>query len=614
MKLDPCEVKRMNPTEEQDKILQYPEDLSIPKKNKRNTALLTLLSLLLVSALLLACSELFQHEPDSAPLPPPETEVETPSEPEEEEPPYTLLPVEKDEDSGKYSFRSAWMASVRNLDFPKSQGMSLDELKRAFERNLDLYELYRMNAVILQVRPSGDALYASELNPPSIYVTGDVTKGLPTDILAYAVDAAHERGMEFHAWFNPFRVTVDKMPDLTTEEILNTLSEKSYARLHPEKVLRFDDRLFLNPGDPEVRSFVIESIMEVVRNYDIDAVHLDDYFYPYRSSRVNEDGETVPYFFGEDEEDLQTFETHKGDFTDIKEWRRNNTYEFMKELSHRVHDQKPYVKVGLSPFGIWGHSEETDGLGSDTPTDSSETYHHSVFLDSRKLVKEHLVDYIVPQIYWAIEETAAPFGTLARWWNDVAEGTKVDLYIGHANYKLYENVKDPNWAEESVLTDQMAYTNTLQNVRGSVFFRLGYLAENSGEFSGSGLENLRINNEHIKNHFSQMAVVPVNRNLPETMPEEPKEVSLKSNVLTFQDGYEGFEEKDKTRYFMVYQFPKGDQNTENPAYLFKKIPVVSGIKTYSLNHLDTENYTYGVSAFTRLHEESSVVVPDILDQ
>ena len=614
MKLDPCEVKRMNPTEEQDKILQYPEDLSIPKKNKRNTALLTLLSLLLVSALLLACSELFQDEPDSAPLPPTETEVETPSEPEEEEPPYTLLPVEKDEDSGKYAFRSAWMASVRNLDFPKSQGMSLDELKRAFERNLDLYELYRMNAVILQVRPSGDALYASELNPPSIYVTGDVTKGLPTDILAYAVDAAHERGMEFHAWFNPFRVTVDKMPDLPTEEILATLSEKSYARLHPEKVLRFDDRLFLNPGDPEVRSFVIESIMEVVRNYDIDAVHLDDYFYPYRSSRVNEDGETVPYFFGEDEEDLQTFETHKGDFTDIKEWRRNNTYEFMKELSHRVHDQKPYVKVGLSPFGIWGHSEETDGLGSDTPTDSSETYHHSVFLDSRKLVKENLVDYIAPQIYWAFEETAAPFGTLARWWNDVAEGTKVDLYIGHANYKLYENVKDPNWAQESVLTDQMAYTNTLQNVRGSVFFRLGYLAENSGEFSGSGLENLRKNNEHIKNHFSQMAVVPVNRNLPETIPEEPKEVSLKNNVLTFQDGYEGFEEKDKTRYFMVYQFPKGDQNTENPAYLFKKIPVVSGIKTYSLNHLDTENYTYGVSAFTRLHEESSVVVPDILDQ
>ncbi|WP_294097448.1 family 10 glycosylhydrolase [Proteiniclasticum sp.] len=599
----------MNPTEEQDKILQYPEDLSIPKKNKRNTALLTLLSLLLVSALLLACSELFQDEPDSAPLPPPETEVETPSEPEEEEPPYTLLPVEKDEDSGKYAFRSAWMASVRNLDFPKSQGMSLDELKRAFERNLDLYELYRMNAVILQVRPSGDALYASELNPPSIYVTGDITKGLPTDILAYAVDAAHERGMEFHAWFNPFRVTVDKIPDLTTEEILATLSEKNYARLHPEKVLRFDDRLFLNPGDPEVRSFVIESIMEVVRNYDIDAVHLDDYFYPYRSSRVNEDGETVPYFFGEDEEDLQTFETHKGDFTDIKEWRRNNTYEFMKELSHRVHDQKPYVKVGLSPFGIWGHSEETDGLGSDTPTDSSETYHHSVFLDSRKLVKEHLVDYIVPQIYWAFEENAAPFGTLARWWNDVAEGTKVDLYIGHANYKLYENVKDPNWAQASVLTDQMAYTNTLQNVRGSVFFRLGYLAENSGEFSGSGLENLRKNNEYIKNHFSQMAVVPVNRNLPETMPEEPKEVSLKNNVLTFQDGYEGFEEKDKTRYFMVYQFPKGDQNTENPAYLFKKIPVVSGIKTYSLNHLDTENYTYGVSAFTRLHEESSVVLP-----
>lgn len=601
----------MTPTEKKDKILQYPEKLTIPKKNKKNTVLLTLLSLVLTSVILLACSELFSEDPGTEPLPPPETPVETPSEiPEEEEPNVTLLPVEKDEDSGKYRFRSAWMASVRNLDYPKNQGMTLDALKRSFERNLDLYELYKMNAVILQVRPASDALYSSEMNPPSIYVTGDYTKGLPMDILQYAVDATHNRGMEFHAWFNPFRITVDKLPDLTTEEILATLPEKSYARLHPDKVLRFDDRLFLDPGDPEVRTFVIESILEVVRKYDIDAVHLDDYFYPYRTSRVNEDGETVPYFFGEDGEDQKTFETFKGTFTDIKDWRRNNTFTFMKDLSQRVHDQKPYVKVGLSPFGIWGHSEETDGIGSDTPTDSSETYHHSVFLDSRKIVKENIVDYIVPQIYWAFEETAAPFGTLARWWDDVAEGTKVDLYIGHAHYKLYDNVGNPNWTRPHVITDQLAFLNTLKNIRGSVFFRLGYLAENSGEFSGEGLQNLMSNNEALKSYYNQISVIPVNRNLPESNPEEPKDVTLENGVLTFKDGYEGFDEKDKTRYFMVYRFPKGDQNTENPDYLFKKLPVTTGMKTFSLNHLDTENYTYGVSAFTRLHEESSVVVPD----
>lgn len=600
----------MTPEDPKEPTLQYPEDLEIPKRKKKNTLLLALFALLITAGLLFACQALLNkmEEPPETPEDP--VPVETPVEtPVVEKPEVDVLIPAKDQDSGKYSFRSAWMASVRNLDFPEKTGMSREELKQSFERNLDLYELYKLNAVIFQVRPSSDALYSSDLNPPSVYVTGENGEDLPLDLLAYAVEATHNRGMEFHAWFNPFRVTVEKRPEETTEEILASLQETNYARLHPDKVLRFDDRLFLNPGDPEVQSFVIESILEVVRRYDIDAVHLDDYFYPYRTSRQNEAGDSVPYLFGEDGEDQETFERYKGTFTDIGEWRRNNTYTFMKTLSERVHDQKPYVKIGLSPFGIWGHKEETGGIGSDTPTDSSETYLHSVFLDSRRLVKEEIVDYIVPQIYWTFEETAAPFGTLARWWNEVAEGTKVDLYIGHANYKLYDLAENPNWNKDTVLQDQLAYANTLSNIQGSVFFRLRHLAENSPEFTGKGKENLSINNRVLKESFQNLAVPPVSRTLPAPEGTMPENVVLKNNTLSFSDGYDGFEEMEKTRYFLVYQFPKGDENLENPQYLYRKIPVTTGTLTYHLNHLDTENYTYAVSAFTRLHVESTVAVP-----
>jgi len=593
--------------DQEEKILVYPKNVKIPGK-KKSAIFGSLLLLILSSFILWACNMMLEDR--EVPETPVETGVETPvSEDEDKEENITYLTPSKDTSMGKYEFRAAWLPSVRNLEYPEKPGMDTQALKDSFRKILDVYELYHLNAVIMQVRPAGDALYISALNPPSIYVTGDLTLPLPYDLLEYAVSETHKRGMEFHAWFNPFRVTVDKS-EAPTDEILSMLHDDHYARNHPDKVLRFDNRLFLDPGDPDVHEFVINSIMEVVRKYDIDAVHLDDYFYPYRTTRVDENGETVPYFFGDDEEDKETFETHKGSYTDIKEWRRNNTYTFVKNLSTSIHDLKPYVKLGISPFGIWGHAEETDGRGSDTPVSSSETYNHSVFIDTRKWIEDEIIDYILPQIYWNFGESAAPYSVLAKWWDSAVEGTRVDLYIGHANYKVYEQNANPIWQGDTIISDQIAFNHTLKNIRGSAFFSFRHLTPNHQEFTGEGKESLVRNNEAIKEVYDNIAIVPASAALQEAKVSAPKNVVLKSNVLSFSDGYEGFDESEKTRYFIIYQFPKNDLNPENRNYIHKKIAVNRSSGSYKLNHLDTENYTYGVSAFNRLHFESNVAVPE----
>ncbi len=597
-----------NQKESKEEILVYPKDVKIPKRKKNNT-LLGAISLLAISVALLWACGIFS-DTEEKPVPIAEEDLETPAnQPEEELPPdVTYLSHEKNPDSEKYEFRAAWLPSVRNLDYPERPGMTSLELKESFRKILDVYELYNLNTVIMQVRPAGDALYISNLNPPSIYVTGDLKKNLPLDLLEFAVAETHARGMELHAWFNPFRVTVEKRPE-TTEEILSTLHEEHYARLNPTHVLRFDDKLFLDPGNPAVREFVKNSIMEVVRNYDIDAVHLDDYFYPYRSTKLDENGETVPYLFGEEEEDSLTFSTNKGDFTDIKEWRRNNTYTFVKELSKSIHDLKPYVKLGISPFGIWGHNEETGGVGSNTPLTSSEAYTHQIFTDTRKWISEELIDYVIPQIYWNFGEAAAPYSVLTKWWNDQVEGTKVDLYIGHANYKVYEQIENPYWQGDALIKDQISYNHSLKNIRGSAFFSFRHLTPGHSEFSGSGKEALITNNEALRELYGNIALIPKNRNLIDASSAAPEDVIIQNEILSFMDGYEGFDESEETRYFLIYQFPKSDLDPENPKYIYRKIPMSTSNTSYSLNHLDTENYTYAVSAFNRLHEESNIVLP-----
>ncbi len=516
------------------------------------------------------------------------------------------IPIVEDTSLEKYEFRAAWLASVHNLDYPESQAMSKEKLKSSFLKILDVYQLYNLNAVIMQVRPEGDALYLSEINPPSIYVTGSETTSLPFDLLKFAITETHKRGMEFHAWFNPFRVT--SLPsEEATDVILGKLHPMNYARINPSSVLRFNNLLFLNPGEVGVRKFVQQTIMEVVRNYDIDAVHLDDYFYPYPTDKINEEGLILPLYFGDNLEDLATFQRDSRGIPDIKAWRRDNTYLFIKELSHEIHDLKPYVKLGISPFGIWGHAEETEGQGSNTPLTSQETYHHSIFADTRKWIKEELVDYVIPQLYWSKDNASAPYEELATWWNQTVDGTNVHLYIGQGLYKLHES-QDDSWHMGNPIIDQIAFNNTLENVKGSAFFRFSHLIPDKKIFSGPSQQGLKENAEALKETYAHMAIIPKNQNLNDGRVTSPVDVVMKKEVLSFSDGNEHYAENSLTKTFLIYRFPKDDQNTENPAYLYKRITLEPGEKIYHLNSLNSDDFIYGVSALNRLQEESKVII------
>lgn len=311
----------------------------------------------------------------------------------------------------KRQLRAAWIATVLNIDWPSKTGLSKDQQQAEFITLLDRLQAMGINAVIVQVRPTADAFYPSTLNPWSKYLTG--TQGVSPDYdpLAFMVQAAHKRNMEFHAWFNPYRVSMDTQ--------LNALVPNHPARQNPDWVVSYGGKLWYDPGIPQVRSHIVDTIKEVVRNYDIDAVHFDDYFYPYP------DGTDFP--------DEQTYLTYgKASFPNKADWRRDNVNRLVKEVNAQIKQLKPHVKFGISPFGIW-RNKSTDPSGSDT---SGFQAYDSLYADARTWIRQGWIDYIAPQIYWNIGFPAAAYEKLVPWWANEVKGRATHLYIGHAVYKV----------------------------------------------------------------------------------------------------------------------------------------------------------------------------------
>ncbi len=307
-------------------------------------------------------------------------------------------------------FRALWISSVANIDWPSRTGLSAAVQRREFEDWMDLARSLRLNAVISQVRPSADAFWPSPHEPWSQYLTGTQGKDPGYDPLAAQIRAAHERNLEFHAWFNPYRVSTQSDP--------KKLVASHPARTHPDWVFAYGGKLYYNPGIPEVRRFVQDAMMDAVTRYDLDAVHFDDYFYPYPV-----EGQTVP--------DQATYARYGGGAS-LADWRRSCIDTLVEEMHERIRSAKPWVKFGISPFGIW-RNRSADPAGSAT---SGLQSYEAISADSRRWVRQGWVDYICPQVYWQIGLAAADYAELARWWASTVEGTDVALYIGQAAYKL----------------------------------------------------------------------------------------------------------------------------------------------------------------------------------
>lgn len=357
--------------------------------------------------------------------------------------------------SASGEMRGVWVSSVYNLDYPSSPTTDSDKLKAEADEILDNCVKWGLNAVFLQVRPSGDALYKSDLFPWSKYLTGSVGTAPQDgfDPLEYWVEAAHKRGLELHAWINPYRITRSKDTEW------NSLPSTHPAKMNPDWVVKYSDgNYYFDPGIPEVRDLVTRGAVEIVQNYDVDGLHMDDYFYP-----------------GTDFNDAATYQKYGSSFSNIADFRRDSVNQLVAQLDTAVHNIDPDIQFGISPSGIWAN-KSTDPRGSNS---SGSEHYVSSYADSLYWIENGLVDYIIPQIYWEIGHKLADFATLADWWNDAVAGSDVHLYIGMGAYRCADNPTGV-WTTTDPLFDSLAYLENKDNVGGCVFFRYGSIPAVSG--------------------------------------------------------------------------------------------------------------------------------------
>lgn len=342
--------------------------------------------------------------------------------------------------------RGMWVATVTNRDWPSRPGLSAARQRAELLAHLDTAVRDRLNTVVFQVRPTADALWPSPYEPWSQYLTGTQGGHPGWDPLGTAVEEAHARGLELHAWFNPYRVATHADPA--------RLTASHPARRNPGWVVTYGGKLYYNPGLPEVRAFVREAMLDAVRRYPVDAVHFDDYFYPYPVA-----GQTF-------DDDL-AYDTFGGGFEDRAAWRRDNTDRLVRETADHIKRIRPGTRFGISPFGVWRNAE-TDERGSDTRA-GVQTY-DDLHADTRRWARENWIDYICPQLYWNIGFAAADYARLLPWWAGVVRGTGTRLYAGEALYKAGDPAQPAPWRDPAELSRHLTLAGTYPEVRGHVFF------------------------------------------------------------------------------------------------------------------------------------------------
>ncbi|CAN5121399.1 glycoside hydrolase family 10 protein [soil metagenome] len=341
--------------------------------------------------------------------------------------------------------RAVWIATVDNMDWPSRAGLTSDQQKSELLAILDKVADLRMNAVILQVRPAADAFYASKLEPWSEYLTGVMGKAPSPyyDPLTFAVAEAHKRGLELHVWINPYRARYSKTRPASKDHV---------SRAQPKLVRKYGPYLWMDPGDPAVRERTKKVVYDLVRRYDIDAVHMDDYFYPYRE-RLH--GHDVPF------PDASTYAryTKKGGKLNRDDWRRENVNLLVRELYDGIHDVKPWVRFGVSPFGIWRPGNPPSVRGLDQYTE--------IYADAKKWWNEGWVDYLVPQLYWSVDKPQQRYDLLLAWW--AQQNTKGrHLWPGNYTGKI-AFTNSAAWRTEEIM-EQIRLTRAQPGASGNVHF------------------------------------------------------------------------------------------------------------------------------------------------
>ena len=401
--------------------------------------------------------------------------------------------------------RGMWLTTVLNIDFPSRPGLSPAQVRKEYDGWLDLAVAQRHNAIFVHVRPSGDAFWPSAYAPWSQWLTGRFDGASPGwDPMAYLVARAHARNLEFHAWFNPYRGT-EPGPDGAGAD-LKKLSGGNALLKHPDWRISYPTgsaaRLYFDPGVPAARAYVEDAMLEAVQKYDLDGVHFDDFFYPYPEN-------------GQDFPDSASFAKF-GAGRSRGDWRRENVNTLVREMSQKIKALKPWVKFGISPFGIWRNTTD-DRSGS---ASSGLSAYDAIYADTRKWVREGWLDYIVPQLYWNIGFAKADFANLLPWWAGLVKGSGVQLWIGEADYRVGEKGA---WSDPAQLDHQLAL-NDKYGVQGQVHFSAASIRA----------DKLGAVTRYRDKHYAAPALVPVMKQLPATPPGAPRLVASRRAAAGLQ--------------------------------------------------------------------------------
>ncbi|MCK5700910.1 MAG: family 10 glycosylhydrolase, partial [Cyclobacteriaceae bacterium] len=503
---------------------------------------------------------------------------------------------------------------VANIDWPSRPNLVPESQREEYRNILNHHQKNGINAVIVQVRPSADAFYKSDLEPWSEWLTGEKGKNPEPeyDPLTFMVEEAHERSMEFHAWLNPYRAIFDAekfyedtthihldtlkslILDLSSSDSLNTsgrLAESDYTDLlrllgvdttlliykHPEWFLQYGNKIYFDPGIPEVQMHIANVVKDIVTRYDVDAIHMDDYFYPYKIAGVEFPDSLAFRKYGS---------TYAPDLKDF--WRRENVNAIVKILNETIKSVKPYVKFGISPFGVWRNAS-VDPAGS--ATKAGQTNYDDLYADVLKWQKEKWIDYVIPQIYWYRGFDLADYEILANWWNKNHHG--VQVYIGQGLYRVNADSKTEAWRNPMEIPEQIKLNRSLPNIQGSCYFSSKSMVNNP----------LGVSDILRDNYYQYPALIPEMSWLNSLNPPKPEIKEIKNTRSGFTIEWEN---KNSAVYYIVYRF-KGKRvgDVEDPSNIIS-IQRKTSPFFEDKNVKRSRKYTYVISALDRLYNESAL--------
>lgn len=467
----------------------------------------------------------------------------------------------------KREFRGAWIQAVNG----QFQGMSPQKMQETLISQLNILQEAGINAIIFQIRPEADALYASKYEPWSRFLTGVQGKAPNPywDPLQFMIDECHKRNMELHAWINPYRAK--------TKGTVSVAGNHP-TKLYPDRFIEYDGQLYFDPGFPDNRAYICRIVKDILERYDVDAIHMDDYFYPYPSP-----GKAI--------RDDVSFAQYGTGYANREDWRRNNVNQLIKEMHETIRATKPWVKFGISPFGIY-RNQKNDPNGSQT--NGLQNY-DDLYADILLWVNNGWVDYNIPQVYWEIGHPAADYQELVKWWATHADNRP--LFIGQDVMRTVKkaDLQNPNIHQQA---RKMQLQRSYPAIEGSCQWYAAAVVDNP--------DNYRTTLTRYYHRYP--ALQPLYPFIDKKAPgkvRKVKDIWMSDGYVLFWTAPKAKTEMDKAIEYVVYRFKKGEKRDIEDA---SKIVCITRDTFYKLPYEDGETtYYYVITALDRLQNESKAV-------